>query len=193
MPVSGLLADGLILEGQSTVDESLLTRESLPVAKSPGDRVVGGAINGTGALLIRLTEVGADTLVGQIVQARLQKAQRSRAPIERMVDRASTLFGRRCLWSRCCRFRVAVARRNQEVALAVVSAVSVLIVACPCALGLATPMSILVGSGRGAQEGVLFRDAEALERLALVTKVVLDKDRHADREKPTLAALFATR
>ena len=190
LPGQRVAADGLILEGQSTVDESLLTGESLPVAKSPGDRVVGGAINGTGALLIRLTEVGADTLVGQIVQA-VQKAQRSRAPIERMVDRASALFVPTVFAVALLSFFAWLWLGGiGKLPLAVVSAVSVLIVACPCALGLATPMSILVGSGRGAQEGVLFRDAEALERLALVTKVVLDKTGTLTEGKPTLAALL---
>ncbi len=190
LPGQRVAADGIILEGQSSVDESLLTGESLPVAKTVGDRVVGGAVNGTGALLIRLTEVGADTLVGQIVQA-VQKAQRSRAPIERIVDRASALFVPTV-------FAVALLSLvvwlwfggMSKLPLAVVSAVSVLIVACPCALGLATPMSILVGSGRGAQEGVLFRDAEALERLALVTTVVLDKTGTLTEGKPAVAALL---
>jgi Cu+-exporting ATPase len=190
LPGQRVAADGLVLEGSSSLDESLLTGESLPVSRSLGERVIGGAVNGTGTLLIRLTEVGSDTLVGQIVQA-VRKAQRSRAPIERVVDKASALFVPTVV-------AVAILTLGAwllvggigKLPLAVVSAVSVLIVACPCALGLATPMSILVGSGRGATEGVLFRDAEALERLAEVRTIVLDKTGTLTVGRPSLAALL---
>jgi len=190
LPGQRVAADGVILEGSSSLDESLLTGESLPVSRSLGERVIGGAVNGTGTLLIRLTEVGSDTLVGQIVQA-VRKAQRSRAPIERVVDKASALFVPTVV-------AIAILTLGAwllvggigKLPLAVVSAVSVLIVACPCALGLATPMSILVGSGRGATEGVLFRDAEALERLAEVRTIVLDKTGTLTVGRPSLAALL---
>jgi P-type E1-E2 ATPase len=183
-------ADGVILDGQSALDESLLTGESLPVPRHVGDRVIGGAVNGNGSLLIRITEVGADTMVGQIVQA-VRRAQRSRAPIERIVDRASAVFVPAVVTAAALTLLVwLIVGGVAKLPLAVISAVSVLIVACPCALGLATPMSILVGSGRGATEGVLFRDAEALERLALVDTIVLDKTGTLTLGKPSVAALL---
>lgn len=190
LPGQRVAADGVILDGQSALDESLLTGESLPVPRHVGDRVIGGAVNGNGSLLIRITEVGADTMVGQIVQA-VRRAQRSRAPIERIVDRASAVFVPAVVTAAALTLLVwLIVGGVAKLPLAVISAVSVLIVACPCALGLATPMSILVGSGRGATEGVLFRDAEALERLALVDTIVLDKTGTLTLGKPSVAALL---
>jgi Cu+-exporting ATPase len=190
LPGQRVAADGVILDGQSALDESLLTGESLPVPRHVGDRVIGGAVNGNGSLLIRITEVGADTMVGQIVQA-VRRAQRSRAPIERIVDRASAVFVPTVVTAAALTLLVwLIVGGVAKLPLAVISAVSVLIVACPCALGLATPMSILVGSGRGATEGVLFRDAEALERLALVDTIVLDKTGTLTLGKPSVAALL---
>ncbi len=189
LPGQRVAADGIILEGSSQLDESLLTGESMPVAKTVGERIVGGSVNGNGALIIRLTEVGADTMVGQIVDA-VRRAQRSRAPIERLVDRASAVFVPTVVIVSLITLAAWLLIGGlAKLPLAVVSAVSVLIVACPCALGLATPMSILVGSGRGAQAGVLFRDAEALERLAVVQTIVLDKTGTLTVGKPSVAAL----
>lgn len=189
LPGQRVAADGIILEGSSQIDESLLTGEPIPVPKTVGERVVGGSVNGNGALIIRLTEVGADTMVGQIVDA-VRRAQRSRAPIERLVDRASAVFVPTVVVvSLLTLITWLLVGGLAKLPLAVVSAVSVLIVACPCALGLATPMSILVGSGRAAQAGVLFRDAEALERLAVVQTVVLDKTGTLTVGKPSVAAL----
>lgn len=190
LPGQRVCADGVILDGQSSLDESLLTGESMPVPKTVGERVVGGSVNGTGTLLIRLTDVGSDTMVGQIVQA-VRRAQRSRAPIERVVDKASAVFVPTVVAAAVITLITWLGIGGvSKLPLAVVSAVSVLIIACPCALGLATPMSILVGSGRGATEGVLFRDAEALERLAVVGTVVLDKTGTLTIGKPSVAALL---
>jgi len=190
LPGQRVCADGVILDGQSSLDESLLTGESMPVPKTVGERVVGGSVNGTGTLLIRLTDVGCDTMVGQIVQA-VRRAQRSRAPIERVVDKASAVFVPTVVAAALITLIAWLGIGGvSKLPLAVVSAVSVLIIACPCALGLATPMSILVGSGRGATEGVLFRDAEALERLAVVGTVVLDKTGTLTIGKPSVAALM---
>jgi len=180
--------DGEVIEGRSSVDESMLTGEPLPVEKAPGGKVAGGTINGTGSLLIRAERVGSDTLLAHIVRM-VAEAQRSRAPVQRLVDQVAKYFVPAViavslltfvLWWRF--------DPNQEAALthAIVRAVAVLIIACPCALGLATPMAIMVGTGRGAESGVLIRDAEALEVLHRADTLVVDKTGTLTEGKPRL-------
>ncbi len=181
--------DGLVLEGTSAIDESMLTGESLPVAKAPGRRVIGGTVNGTGVLLMRAERVGADTVLSQIV-AMVGQAQRSRAPIQRLADAVAAWFvpavavvaiGTAIVWG--------VWGPEPRLAYAVVNSVAVLIIACPCALGLATPMSVMVGLGRGAQMGVLFKQAEALEVLEKVDVLVVDKTGTLTEGKPRVVTL----
>ncbi len=167
--------DGTVLEGRSSVDESMLTGEPIPVGKGEGDKVIGATLNGTGALLMRADQVGSATVLAQIVQM-VAQAQRSRAPMQRMADKVA-------YWFVLAVFAVALATfvawglfgPDPSWTYAVLNAVSVLIIACPCALGLATPMSIMVASGRAAHSGVLFRDAEAIERLRTIDTLVVDK------------------
>ncbi|MBI2568835.1 MAG: heavy metal translocating P-type ATPase [Candidatus Schekmanbacteria bacterium] len=167
--------DGVVLEGRSAVDESMVSGEPIPVEKGPGDRVVGATINGTGGLVIRAEKVGADTLLARIV-AMVAEAQRSRAPIQRLADTVSGYFVPAVIAIAVLTF-VAWAWFGAEprMAYAIVNAVAVLIIACPCALGLATPMSIMVATGKGATFGVLFRNAEAIEELRKVDTLVVDK------------------
>ena len=167
--------DGVVLEGQGLVDESMVTGESVPVAKGPGDKVIGGTLNGTGTLIMRAEKVGSDTLLARIVQM-VGEAQRSRAPIQGLADKVSGWFVPTVIAVAVIAFLAwLTVGPEPRLAHALVAAVSVLIIACPCALGLATPMSIMVGVGRGAQAGVLVRSAEALERLEKVTTLVVDK------------------
>ncbi len=167
--------DGQVLEGRSNVDESMVTGEPLPVAKAAGDVVIGGTINGQGGFIMRADRVGADTMLAQIVQM-VAKAQRSRAPIQRLADVVSSWFVPAVIAVAVLAF-IAWSSFGPEPAMAfgLIAAVSVLIIACPCALGLATPMSIMVGVGRGAQAGVLIKNAEALERMEKVDVLVVDK------------------
>ncbi len=178
--------DGEVVEGESLVDESMVSGEPVPVAKGSGDNVVGGTVNGNGAFTLRVTSVGEDTLLARIVQ-RVAEAQRSRAPIQRVVDRVSAWFVPAVIGVAVAAF-IAWAAWGPEpsLAYALVNAVAVLIIACPCALGLATPMSIMVGMGKGAQHGLLIRDAEALETLERVDTVVVDKTGTLTRGKPEL-------
>ena len=181
--------DGVVVEGASSVDESMVTGEPIPVEKVPGSRVTGGTLNTAGTLLVRAERVGSDTLLAQIVRM-VGEAQRSRAPIQRLADRISALFvpavvliallafGAWSLWG-----------PPPRLALALVNAVAVLIIACPCALGLATPMAIMVGTGRGAIAGVLVKNAEALERLERVDTIVIDKTGTLTEGKPKLATI----
>jgi Cu+-exporting ATPase len=167
--------DGKVIEGTSSCDESMITGEPMPVEKKTGDRVTGGTINGTGPLLLEVDRTGAGTLLAQIVRM-VSEAQRSRAPIQKLADKVSAVFVPAVLG--CVRrYLRAVDGVGPEprLAHAMVSAVAVLIIACPCALGLATPMSIMVGTGRGATAGVLIKNAEALDRLEKVDTLVLDK------------------
>jgi Cu+-exporting ATPase len=166
--------DGEVLEGTSSIDESMVTGEPVPVEKSNGSRVTGGTVNGTGSFVMRAQRVGSDTLLAQIVQM-VSEAQRSRAPIQRLADVVASYFV------------PAVVR----LAYALVNAVAVLIIACPCALGLATPMSIMVGTGRGATAGVLIKNAEALEVLEKVDTVVADKTGTLTEGKPQLTSVMA--
>ena len=167
--------DGLVVEGHSTVDESMLTGEPIPVEKAPGARVIGATINGSGSMVMRADKVGADTVLSQIVQL-VAQAQRSRAPMQRMADRVSSWFVLSVLAIAAATLLVwGLLGPAPSWTYAVVNAVAVLIIACPCALGLATPMSIMVATGRAAQAGVLFRDAEAIERLRTIDTLIVDK------------------
>ncbi|GMG81553.1 heavy metal translocating P-type ATPase [Paralimibaculum aggregatum] len=190
-PGEAVPVDGVVAEGGSAVDESMLTGEPLPVPKAPGDRVTGGTLNRTGGFVMEARAVGADTVLARIV-AMVAAAQRSRAPIQRLADRAAGVFVPAVVAVAVLAF-AAWMTFGPAPALghAVVAAVSVLIIACPCALGLATPMSIMVATGRGAQAGVLVRDAEALERLAGADLLVLDKTGTLTEGRPRLTDLAA--
>ena len=179
--------DGIVVEGSSHVDESMLTGEPDPVRKTTGAAVSAGTTNGSGTLVMRAERVGGETLLSQIVHL-VAEAQRSRAPVQRLVDKVSAVFVPAVVVTAIVAALVwAFVGPPPALAHAVVVAVSVLIIACPCALGLATPMSIMVGIGRGATEGVLIKDAAALERLEKVTTVVVDKTGTLTEGKPRLA------
>jgi Cu+-exporting ATPase len=181
--------DGVVVEGHSGVDESLVTGESLPIEKGPGERVIGGSLVQTGSLVMRAERVGAESLLGQIVRL-VSQAQRSRAPIQRLADQVAAWFVPAVVAVAALAFAVwAAAGPEPRLAHALLAAVSVLIVACPCALGLATPMSIRVAVGRGAQAGVLFRDAEAIERLCEVDTLLVDKTGTLTEGKPRLVSV----
>ncbi|HYI86422.1 MAG TPA: heavy metal translocating P-type ATPase, partial [Burkholderiales bacterium] len=181
--------DGTVLEGTSNVDESMITGEPLPVPKKPGARVTGATINGNGSLVIRAERVGADTLLAQIVKM-VAEAQRSRAPIQRLADLVAAWFVPAVIVVAILSF-IGWSTWGPEprFALGLVSAVAVLIIACPCALGLATPMAIMVGTGRGATAGVLIKNAEALERMEKVDTIVVDKTGTITEGKPSLAVV----
>ncbi len=182
--------DGAILEGHVSIDESMVTGESMPVTKAAGDKVVGGSINKTGAFVMRAEKVGADTLLSQIVQM-VAQAQRSRAPIQRMADRVSGWFVPAVIAAAAAAFAAwAAVGPEPRLAYALVAAVSVLIIACPCALGLATPMSIMVGVGRGARAGVLIKNAEALERFEKIDTLVVDKTGTLTEGRPAVTAIL---
>jgi len=181
--------DGEVLEGRSSVDESLVTGESMPVEKAVGARLIGGSINKSGAVVMRADKVGADTLLARIVQM-VAEAQRSRAPIQRLADRVSGWFAPAVIVAALATAAVwALVGPEPRAAHGLLAAVSVLIIACPCALGLATPMSIMVGVGRGAAAGVLIRNAEALERLGSVDTLVLDKTGTLTEGRPSVTAI----
>ena len=185
-PGEKLPVDGRVVEGRSSVDESMLTGEPLPVDKSPGDRVVGATLNQTGALVILAERVGRDSLLAQIV-ALVAQAQRSRAPLQRLADRVAAWFVPTVVAVAALAFVAWYAFGPEpRLAYALVSAVAVLIIACPCALGLATPISIMVASGRGAQLGILFRDATAIEALRAVDVLVVDKTGTLTLGRPAL-------
>ena len=190
-PGEKIPVDGRLVEGQSAVDESMLTGEPLPVAKQPGDRLVGGTVNGTGALLMTAEHVGSETVLARIVKL-VGDAQRSRAPIQRLADVVASWFVPAVVAVAVVAFVIwAVAGPAPRLPHALVAAVSVLIIACPCALGLATPMSIMVASGRGARAGVLFRDAEALQTLQAVDTLLVDKTGTLTEGRPRLAWVAA--
>jgi P-type Cu+ transporter len=190
-PGERIPVDGNVLEGSSVVDESMLTGESIPVEKSPGDKVESGTLNGTGSFLMRAERVGSETLLAQIVRM-VSEAQRSRAPIEHLADRVSAWFVPGVVVSAAITFVVwALVGPEPRLAYALVNAVAVLIIACPCALGLATPMSIMVGTGHGAMAGVLVKNAEALETLERVNTLVVDKTGTLTEGKPHLVRVVA--
>jgi Cu+-exporting ATPase len=185
--------DGVVLEGQSAVDESMLTGEPVPVEKTRDRRVSGATVNGTGALVIRAERVGNDTVLAQIVRM-VGEAQRSRAPIQGLADQVASYFVPAVVLVAVVSFVVwALAGPEPRLAHALVNAVAVLIIACPCALGLATPMSIMVGTGRGARAGVLFKNAEALELLEKVDTIVVDKTGTLTEGRPKLVAVEVMR
>ena len=191
-PGEKIPVDGRVTSGQSSVDESMVTGEAIPVHKTQGSRVVGATMNGTGSLIVRAEKIGKDSLLSQIVQM-VSEAQRSRAPIQKLVDHVSAYFVpavvlvalfTAVLW--------AFFGPEPKFAHAVVNAVAVLIIACPCALGLATPMSIMVATGKGARMGVLFKDAEAIELMRTVDTLVIDKTGTLTRGKPELVTIEPT-
>jgi Cu+-exporting ATPase len=182
--------DGVVLEGRSSVDESMVTGESMPVSKDAGARVIGGTLNSSGSFVMRAEKVGRDTLLAQIVQM-VASAQRSRAPIQRLADQVSSWFVPLVIVAALAAFAAwATFGPEPRFAYGLVAAVSVLIIACPCALGLATPMSIMVGVGRGARAGVLIRNAEALERMEKVDTLVIDKTGTLTQGKPAVTAII---
>jgi Cu+-exporting ATPase len=190
-PGEKIPVDGVVIKGRTAVDESMVTGEPLPASKEPGSRVTGGTVNGTGGIVMKAERVGRDTLLAQIVQM-VAEAQRTRAPVQRLADRiaawfvpavvavAAAAFAGWSLWG-----------PEPRLAHALVSSVAVLIIACPCALGLATPMAIMVGTGRGASEGVLVKHAEALERLEKADTIVVDKTGTLTEGRPQVVAIHA--
>src|SRR5207248_675763 len=185
-PGEKIPVDATVLPGQSAVNESMVTGEPMPVTKRAGDTVVGATINGTGSLRVRAAKVGADTMLAQIIRL-VQQAQASKAPIQRLADATAAYFVPAVIAIAIATFAVwFIAGPPPALTLALVSAVAVLIIACPCALGLATPLSIMVGTGKGAQAGILIRSAEALETAHRLDPVVLDKTGTITAGKPAL-------
>jgi Cu+-exporting ATPase len=190
-PGDSVPVDGVVVEGRSSVDESMITGEPLPVEKVEGDKLTGGTLNKNGTLVMTAERVGAETMLSQIVEM-VAKAQRSRAPIQGLADRVSHYFVPAVVLIAIAAFIVwAIFGPQPSMIFAIVSAVSVLIIACPCALGLATPMSIMTATGRGAQAGVLIKDAEALERFAKVDTLIVDKTGTLTEGKPKLTEVVA--
>jgi P-type Cu+ transporter len=178
--------DGIVLEGESSLDESMITGEPIPVEKARGSKVTGGTVNGTGSFIMRAEKVGSEMLLAQIVRM-VSEAQKSRAPIQRLADRVSSWFVPAVILLAIATFAIwGIAGPEPKMVYALVNAIAVLIIACPCALGLATPMSIMVGTGRGARAGVLIRNAEALELLGKVDTLVIDKTGTITEGKPQL-------
>ena len=183
--------DGVVIEGTSAVDESMVTGEPVPVEKSQGVKVTGGTVNGTGGFIMQAERVGSETLLAQIVRM-VSEAQRSRAPIQRLVDTVSSYFVPAVIVAAVITFIVwAMIGPEPRLAHAIVNAVAVLIIACPCALGLATPMSIMVGTGRGATAGVLIKNAEALEIIEKIDTLIVDKTGTLTEGKPRLTSVVA--
>jgi len=190
-PGEKIPVDGLLVEGRSSVDESMLTGEPMPVAKKPSDKVVAGTLNGTGSFVMRAEHVGSETMLSQIVEM-VAQAQRSRAPIQRLADVVSAWFVPAVVVAAIITFIIwAVFGPEPAMIYGLVNAVAVLIIACPCALGLATPMSIMVAVGRGASMGVLVKDAEALETMGKVNVLVVDKTGTLTEGKPAVTRLIA--
>ncbi|MBV8837125.1 MAG: heavy metal translocating P-type ATPase [Alphaproteobacteria bacterium] len=183
--------DGIVTEGRSAFDESMVTGESMPVTKETGAKVIGGTLNTTGSILMRAEKIGRDTMLAQIVQM-VAQAQRSRAPIQRLADRVSGWFVPLVIVAALAAFAAwAIFGPEPRLSYAMVAAVTVLIIACPCALGLATPMSIMVGVGRGASAGVLIKNAEALERMEKIDTLVIDKTGTLTEGRPKVVAIAA--
>ena len=188
-PGEKIPVDGVVLEGNSSVDESMVTGEPIPVEKKSGDRVIGATVNGTGSLVMQAERVGAETLLSQIVQM-VGEAQRSRAPIQKLADLVSGYFVPAVIVIAVITLIVwAIVGPEPRMAYAIINAVAVLIIACPCALGLATPMSIMVATGKGAQAGVLFKNAEAIEVLREIDTLVVDKTGTLTEGKPKLVTV----
>jgi P-type Cu+ transporter len=192
VPGDKVPVDGVLVEGHSSVEESMVTGEPIPIEKAVGDKVTGGTVNGSGSFVMRAERVGNDTLLGQIVSM-VAEAQRSRAPIQGLADKVAGIFVPVVLAVSVITFALWMwLGPEPKLAHAIVNAVAVLIIACPCALGLATPMSIMVGVGRGAQDGVLVKNAEALERLEKVTTLIVDKTGTLTEGKPKLVDILPT-
>ena len=190
-PGEKIAVDGVVLEGRSAVDESMVTGESMPVTKEENAKVIGGTLNRSGTLVIRAEKIGTDSMLSRIVQM-VAEAQRSRAPIQRMADRVASWFVPAVILTAMIAFAAWLFFGPEpRLASALVSVVTVLIIACPCALGLATPMSIMVGVGRGAQEGVLVKNAEALETMERIDTLVVDKTGTLTEGKPSVTAIIA--
>ena len=190
-PGDAVPVDGSVIEGKSAVDESMVTGESMPVEKAAGSTVIGGMINGTGAMVMRAEKIGSETMLSRIVHM-VSEAQRSRAPIQRLADVVAAWFVPAVIAAAVLAFTAwMIWGRAPALGYAVVAAVSVLIIACPCALGLATPMSIMVGVGKGATAGVLIRNAEALERFEKIDTLVVDKTGTLTEGKPRVVAVLA--
>lgn len=190
-PGEKIPVDGRVLEGNSTVDEAMITGEPIPVEKGPGEKVIGATLNRTGSFIMEARRVGADTLLAQIVQM-VSEASRSRAPIQRLADRVASYFVPSVIFVAAAAFIVwAWVGPDPRMAHAIVNAVAVLIIACPCALGLATPMSIMVASGKGAGLGVLFKNAEAIEVMRQVDTLVIDKTGTLTVGKPKVVSVIA--
>jgi len=188
-PGEKIPVDGVVLEGSSAVDESMITGEPIPAEKTAGSRVTGGTVNGTGAFVMQAERVGADTLLARIVKM-VNEAQRSRAPIQRLADVVASWFVPAVIAAAVITFIVwSMWGPEPRLAYAMVNAIAVLIIACPCALGLATPMSVMVATGRGASAGVLIRNAEALEKLAQVDTLVIDKTGTLTEGRPKLVSV----
>ena len=189
-PGEKIPVDGVVIEGASTVDEAMVTGEPMPVEKGPGDHVIGATINGTGSLIVRAERVGAETLLAQIVQM-VSEAQRSRAPIQRLADRVSAYFVPAVILIAVLTLVIwATLGPEPRMVYGLINAVAVLIIACPCALGLATPMSIMVATGKGAQMGILFKNAEAIELLKEINTLVVDKTGTLTEGKPKLVTVL---
>ena len=188
-PGEKIPVDGVVTEGRSAVDESMVTGESMPVSKVEGARVIGGTVNQSGGLVLRADKVGRDTMLARIVDM-VARAQRSRAPIQRLADQVAGWFVPAVIAAALLAFAAWVLFGPEpRFTFGLVAAVTVLIIACPCALGLATPMSIMVGIGRGAHSGILIRDAEALERFERVDTIVIDKTGTLTEGKPRLVSI----
>ncbi|KAA3599373.1 MAG: copper-translocating P-type ATPase [Calditrichaeota bacterium] len=185
-PGEKIPVDGIVIEGLSTIDESMVTGESIPVQKEIGNKVIGATINGTGSLIIKAEKIGSDTLLSKIISM-VSEAQRSRAPIQKIVDTVSGYFVPTVILISLFTFIIwAIWGPEPSLAFALINAISVLIIACPCALGLATPMSIMVGTGKGATKGILFKNAEAIEIMRKVDTIVVDKTGTLTEGKPKL-------
>ena len=191
-PGERIPVDGPVLEGSSSVDESLMTGEPIPVEKAEGSRVTGGTVNGTGTFVMRAERVGSETMLAQIVRM-VSEAQRSRAPVQKLADRVAGYFVPAVVLIAILTFAIwAMLGPQPKMAHALLNAVAVLIIACPCALGLATPMAIMVGTGRGALAGILIKNAESLEILEKVDTVVVDKTGTLTEGKPRVTSLIPT-